>query len=188
MEVLFHFIIELVKISILSCIYGTLIFVTFNFIGYYKPDSWFASVARKKLRLWFLCGLLISVGLLIFMFTYFGNHGLGDNAILPVGHFKVVKQTNGSDTYLENSYGEEQGIKRFMFDNDNLYAETKKTNSQSGDYLVWNLHTDSWVYYNTKDEYLKEVRQRGFPHPEVFQEFWEFYKRHWHGWRFWTLP
>jgi hypothetical protein len=90
MEVLFHGIFELIKISILGCIYATLTLVTFIIIGHYKPDSWFDKVSKKKLRLWFLSGLFISVGLFLFMFTYFGDHGLGDSARVPVGHFKVV--------------------------------------------------------------------------------------------------
>ena len=77
--VLFHFIFELIKISILGCIYASLTLVAFKIIGRYKPDSWFAKASRKKLRLWFLSGLIISVGLFGFMFTYWGDHGLGDS-------------------------------------------------------------------------------------------------------------
>ena len=123
------------------------------------------------------------------MLTYFGDHGFGDSARVPVGHFKVVRQINGSDTYLQNANGDQLGIKSFTFDNDNLYAETQREfNSEAGDYVVWNLRTDSWTYYKTKDDYLKAVKQKNYPLPDNFEEFWEFYKRHWHGWRFWTLP
>jgi hypothetical protein len=118
MDVLFHFIFELIKISILGCIYATLTLLTFKIIGHYKPDSWFDKVSKKKLRLWFLSGLVISVGLFFFMFTYFGDHGLGDSAKVPIGHFKVARQINGIDTYLQNSKGDQLGIKNFTFDND----------------------------------------------------------------------
>ena len=84
--VLFHFIFELVKISILGCIYATLTLVTFKIIGRFKPESWFDIVSRKKLRLWFLSGLIASFGLFGFMFTYWGDHGLGDWARIPIGH------------------------------------------------------------------------------------------------------
>jgi len=83
---LFQFIFVLIKISILGCIYATLALVTFKIIGQYKPDSWFYKVSRKKLRLWFLSGLIISVGLFGFMFTYWGDRGLGDWARIPLGH------------------------------------------------------------------------------------------------------
>lgn len=189
MEVLFHFIFELVKISILGCIYATLILLTFKIIAYYKPDSWFDKVSRKKLRLWYLSGLIISVGLFIFMFTYFGDHGLGDSARVPIGHFKVVRQINSSDTYLQNSHGDQLGIKNFTFDNNNLYAETKREfNGENGDYVVWNLRTERWSYYKTKEDYFKVAKEHNYPLPDSFEEFWKFYKRHWGGWRFWVLP
>lgn len=189
MEVLFHFVFELIKISILGCIYATLTLITFKVIGHYKPDSWFDRVSKKKLRLWFLSGLFISVGLFFFMFTYFGDHGLGDSARVPVGHFKVVRQINGTDAYLQNSKGDQLGITNFTFDNENLYAETQKDfNAENGDYIVWNLRTDSWTYYKTKDDYLIVAKEKNYPTPESFQDFFEVYKRHWHGWRFWTLP
>ncbi|MBK9247662.1 MAG: hypothetical protein IPM69_06000 [Ignavibacteria bacterium] len=123
------------------------------------------------------------------MFTYFGDHGLGDSARVPVGHFKVVRQINGSDTYLQNSKGEQLGIKNFTFDNDNLFAETQKEfNGEKGDYIVWDLRTDSWTYYKTETDYLVAAKQNNYPVPDNFKEFGEFYKRHWQGWRFWTLP
>jgi O-antigen/teichoic acid export membrane protein len=101
MEGFFHLIFELIKISISGCAYATLTLLIFKIIGHYKPDSWFDSVSKKKLRFWFLSGHVISVGLFFFMFTYYGNHGLGDNARVPVGHFKVVR--HGGSTYIQNS-------------------------------------------------------------------------------------
>lgn len=189
MEVLFHFIFKLINISILGCIYATLTLLIFKIIGHYKPDCWFDRVSKRKLRLWVLSGFFISVGLFLFMFTYFGNHGLGDSARVPVGHFKVVRQINGTDTYLQNSKGDQLGIMNFTFDNKNLYAETQKEfNGKNGDYVIWNLRTDDWIYCKTKDEYLCIAKEKNYPAPESFEDFSEFYKRHWHGWRFWILP
>ncbi len=176
MEVLFHFIFELVKISILSCIYATLTLVTFKIIGHYKPDSWFDRVLKKKLQLWFLTGFFISVGLFFFMFTYFGDHGLGDSARVPVGHFKVVQQINGSDTYLQNSKGDQLGITNFTFDSENLYAETQRDfNGEAVDYVIWDLKSDEWSYCKTKDDYIKFAKQNGYPLPDKFEDFWKFY-------------
>lgn len=59
MEVLVHFIFELVKISILTCIYGSFILLIFTLIGRKCPKSWFSRVAKKKLRLWFLSSITI---------------------------------------------------------------------------------------------------------------------------------
>jgi hypothetical protein len=188
MEVMFHFIFELIKISILGCIYSTFTLVTFKLIGRYKPDSWFDRVSKKKLRLWILSGLVISVGLFLFMFTYFGDHGLGDSAKVPIGHFKVVRQINGS-AYLQNSKGDQLGITNFNIDCDRLYTETQREfNGEKGDFVVWDLRDDSWTFYRTKDDYLKVAKKNNYPTPETFEDFFTFYKRHWYGWRFWLLP
>ena len=186
MEVLFHFIFELIKISILGSIYATLTLLTFKIVSRYKPDSWFGRVTKQKLKFWWLSGFIISAGLFFYMFTYFGDHGLGDSASVPVGHFKVVRY--GAGSYIQNSKGNQLGIDKFMFDNNNLYAETGAFNRKEGDYVVWNLKNDSWTFYKTETDYLIYAKQNNYPTPDNFEEFWTFYKRHWHGWRFWLLP
>jgi len=187
MEVLFHFIFALVKISILGCVYATLTLLTIKVIGHFNPNSWFDRVSKNKRRLWVNCGRIISVGLFIFMFTYYGDHGLGDSSKVPVGHFKVVKY--GGDSYLQNDKGDQLGIRKFTFDKDRLYAETQKISYEPyGEIVVWDLRTDEWTFYKTKYEYLNVTKDKNYPTPDNFEDFFEFYKRHWNGWRFWFLP
>jgi hypothetical protein len=189
MEVLFHFIFELVKISILSSIYALILLLVCRIISRNKPAGWFCRATKNKLKFWFLTGFIISLGLFIYMFTYFGDHGLGDSAKVPIGHFKVVRQINGADSYIQNSKGDQLGIDFFTFDNNRLYAETpSELNGEKGDYVVWNLQNDSWVFYKTKTDYLLAVEQNNYPHPDQFEDFLYFYRRHWDGWRFWLLP
>ena len=187
MEVLFHFIFVLVKISILASIYASLILLVFRLISRFKPDSWFDRVTKEKSRFWRLTGFIISVGLFVYMFTYFGNHGLGDSARIPIGHFKYVRY--GGNSYIQNSEGDQLGIINFTFDKNQLYAETQREfNREKGDYVVWNLRNDSWTFYKTKTDYLIAVQQNNYPAPDQFKEFWHYYGLHWHGWRFWLLP
>jgi hypothetical protein len=189
MEVLFHFIFELIKISILASIYAAVTLLVFKTIGGYKPDSWFDRVTKKKIKFLLLSGFIISVGLFFYMFTYFGNHGLGDSARVPVGHFKVVRQINGVDSYIQNSNGEQLGIINFAFGNDRLYAETQRdSNAKKSDYVVWDLHNNRWTFYKTKADYLMAAQQNDYPNPDLFEEFETHYRRHWLGWRFWLLP
>ncbi|MEM6298570.1 MAG: hypothetical protein AAF740_07780 [Bacteroidota bacterium] len=154
-----------------------------------KPTSWFAKVSKNKLRLWFLSGFFILVGLFLFMISYWGNHGLGDSARVPVGHFRVVKQINGNDAYIEKERYNQLGIERFAFDNDNLYAETQlRLSHGKGDYVVWNLRTNRWKFYKTKKSYLEAAENNGYPKPTEFESFFKHYRRYWSGWRFWLLP
>jgi hypothetical protein len=74
----------------------------FEIIGHYKQNSWFNRIS-KKLNFWYLSGR-ISLGLFIFTFTYYGDHGLGDNAKIPIGHGIVINNINW------DKYGRIEGI------------------------------------------------------------------------------
>lgn len=189
METIFHFIFELMKISILASIYAALMLFLFKIIGYFKPDSWFDRITRVKTKFWLSSGLIIFTGFFFYMFTYFGDHGISDSAKIPIGYFKKVRQINGADSYLQNSNKEQLGILNFAFDNNQLYAETQREfNGSKGDYVVWDLRNDHWTFYRTKADYLVAAQQNNYPMPDQFKEFEIHYNRHWYRWRFWLLP
>jgi hypothetical protein len=123
MFVLFHLLFELIKISILICVYATLTVILFKVIGQRKPGTWYQRTSKKGFKLWLISGLIISIGLFMFMFTYWGDHGLGDYSRVPIPHFKALQQIDGSITYIENSNKEQVTIDSFIFDNRNLYAK-----------------------------------------------------------------
>lgn len=193
MEVLFHFIFEIIKISILASIYATLIFFIIKFISKYKPNSWFERVYKNKIKLWFLSGLTISLTLFVFMFSYWGNHGLGDSPRIPIGGGLVVDNTN----WTEYSYIE--GLKTV----DNIDVEMTKFKVVDNK-LIGNL--DSWFYefensyfiYDLNQYEMKEFRNKNklndylvannLPLSEELMTFEENYRNYWSGWRFWLLP
>lgn len=188
MEVLFHFIFELIKISVLGCIYASLTVIIFKTIAFFKPESWFKRVSQNKKRLWFRSGFIISVGLFIFLFTYWGNHGLGDQANVPVGHFKTVGQINGNMAYIKDNNEEPLTIDKFTFDNQNVYAEiNQQFINRKEKYVIWDLENDTWALY-TKEEYLKKAELNNYPKPDSFEDFHFFYKKRWGGLWFWLLP
>lgn len=193
MEVLFHFIFEIIKISIQASIYATLIFFIIKFISKYKPNSWFERVYKNKIKLWFLSGLTISLTLFVFMFSYWGNHGLGDSPRIPIGGGLVVDNTN----WTEYSYIE--GLKTV----DNIDVEMTKFKVVDNK-LIGNL--DSWFYefensyfiYDLNQYEMKEFRNKNklndylvannLPLSEKLMTFEENYRNYWSGWRFWLLP
>tara|TARA_B100000780_G_C20938749_1_gene374361 strand:- start:122 stop:703 length:582 start_codon:yes stop_codon:yes gene_type:complete len=193
MEVLFHFIFELIKISILGSIYATLSLMIFLVIGKRKHESWFAKVSKKKLRLWFLSGLFISIGLFAFMFTYWGDHGLGDGPKIPIGNGIIVDNTNWTE------YGYIKDLKT----NDNIDIEMTQF-KVIDDKLIGNL--DSWFYdfensffaydmdseklieFKTKNEFDDYLIKNELGTSSDLLTFSENYSNHWSGWRFWLLP
>jgi len=191
MEALFHLIFELVKISILGSVYATLTLLIFKLISKYRPDSWFDRVLRKKMRFWFISGFIISVGLFGFMTTHFGDHGLGDGARIPVGHFREIQEINGSQAYIQDV---DNGIyacdiDNFYFSDDFVYGLTGKHNENyEGKYFIYDLDKNEVTTFKTKTEFENELTKNGLDQNAELHDFNYYYRQYWSGWRFWLLP
>lgn len=190
MEVLFHFIFELIKILILGCIYATLTLVIFKIIGRCKPNSLFDRVSKNKLRFWFLSGLSISVGLFYFMFTYYGDHGLGDSARVPIGHWRAIQEIDGTQAYIQDE-GPVSTIEidKFIVTNDYVYGLTGDRNENyNGKFFVYNLANNSVKTFEQESDYTKFLTNRKLNTKPDYKDFRYYYKQYWGKWRFWTLP
>ena len=192
MESLFHFVFELVKIAILASVYSILIVLLFRTLGKNKPNSWFNKVSKKKTRLWFLIGLIISIILSALMFSYWGDHGLGDNARIPVGHGKSVEQINGSTTYItaEGYEMETLDINEFAITDDYLFAKISSNRSAAinKEIAIWNLKTNAVEFLNHFSEIEGFKSKHNIKEQLAFQNFQSQYSKYWNGWRFWLLP
>lgn len=189
MEYLIHFVFELIKISILSSIYVSILLVVFRIIAKKNPGSFVDQLSKRKLLFWFVGGSIISTSMFIFMFTYYGNHGLGDFAIVPIGHHKAVSQIDSQFSYIENEKGTQIEIYDFVVKNDHLYAKkVYDFNGLIGDYVVWDLENDTWKLYENDVAYFKAMKKFYYPAPHTFRSFDEHYSEHWNGWRFFLLP
>lgn len=189
MEALFHGIFELIKISILGCIYATTTLLIFKLIGRYKPNSWFDRASRKKLRLWFLSGLLISFGLFFFMFTYLGNHGLGDNARVPVGHWRAIHEVNGTAYIQDEGPISMLTMNKFIVTDDFIYGQVGEINANyKGEYFAYDLVNNEVKTFEKEKDYLDFLITKNLDTKPDYKDFSYYYSRHWNGWRFWLLP
>jgi hypothetical protein len=111
------------------------------------------------------------------MFTYWGDHGLGDEAYIPIGHDKTVNQIDGAENYLEKKSGEQLSIKDFAFDKDYLYTELQ--DDPKYNYAIWDLKTDQWRFYINQFDLEKAIGKT-----IAFEDFWIYYNNYWNGWRF----
>ena len=105
MEVLFHFIFQLIKIGILASIYSIIIIGILLLFEKVKSNDYLKKIKSQKINSWFSFGFIISILLFIFSFTYWGNHGLGDGPRIPIGHWETIENTNW------NEYGYLKGQK-----------------------------------------------------------------------------
>ena len=176
MAALFHFGFELIRIGILSSIYSLLIILIILLINKFTSRQF-----RNKRRLWKILTSIIYSLLFVFMFTYWGDHGLGDEAYIPIGNDKTVNQIDGAENYLEKKSGEQLSIKDFAFDKDYLYTELQ--DDPKYNYAIWDLKTDQWRFYINQFDLEKAIGKT-----IAFEDFWIYYNNYWNGWRFWLLP
>lgn len=188
MEAISHFIFELIKISILGCIYATFILLTFKVIGQNKPKNWFNQVSKKKLRLWFLSGFSISLALFVFMFSYWGDHGLGDSARIPIGYWRAIQETNGTQAYIQDNGISALGIDKFIIADDYVYGLTDDTNENyEGKYFVYDLANNKVKTFLQENEFNNFLTAHHLDIKLEFKDFSYYYKKYWNGWRFWLL-
>ena len=191
MEVLFHFIFQLIKIGILASIYSAFLIGIIMIIRSFKSTEYLERVKKEKKKYWFVFGLLISIGLFIYSFTYWGNHGLGDSARIPIGNFKEVGETNGTDAYIEpENYPYGAMMVHSFTKSDNFL--TGKTEVSPVDrpkpFFSWNLSKDEIVFFDSESDYSLFAKNNRLPKSSEFKTFRQSYREYWGGLKFWMLP
>jgi len=88
MEFLFGFIFEFIKIGFLASFYAFIILLVFRRTGKTKLSSWLNKRLKNRIIFWFINGTFISIFLFIWMFTYWGEHGIGDASRIPIRKWK----------------------------------------------------------------------------------------------------
>ncbi|GAB4024088.1 hypothetical protein [Spirosoma gilvum] len=182
MDVLFHFIFTLFKIAILASLYATVVWLTVYLTGKINPDSWFGRVPKAKL--WLRSGLIVSLFLFVNLFSYWGDHGLGDNARIPIGHGKSVGQINGAQTYITPSgYDHEMlEIKKYAVTDSFLFAKAPRdTWEQRGEVIVWDLQTDEVAFLKYSSEIDSYKAKNKIDEPLEFLDFAGHYSNYWSG-------
>ena len=192
MEVLFQLVFELIKISILGCLYATIIICLLKLISKFKPNIYIERILYRKKRAWFVIGFLVSISLFIFLFSYWGNHELGDSARIPLGYDKEISNTNWT------KYANFDGIK--SLDGNDIYTTKFKIdgNKLCGNYdsdfydyknsfFVYNLESNELSEFKSEVEYNSYAVKNGIPKTNQFLTFEDNYGNYWNGWRFWLL-
>jgi len=173
MFALFHLGFEVVKIAALSAVYSSIIYLILHKL---KPIQKLTTVRFKTIFL-ALSGLLF-----IFLFTYYGNHGLGDEANVPLGHFKTMESGDGYAYFTPGGTASQINVDSFLVKKDNLCMATP-----DGIY-VYNLTTNDLENFPDKLSYEQHALKAGLPAISQFKKFETQYNEYWNRWRFWVLP
>ncbi len=180
---MFHFAFELVKISLLSILYGGLITAVLKLL---RPGT-------KVLSAWLVAVPVIWGTLFVYLFTYWGDHGLGDTSLLPIGNGKVIESINAleyaSILGVKNSAGNEVQMTRFVVAEGKVFGNCDDWfHEVPCKYLVYDVDEDDLVEFADSASYVNQALRNGWPKPEAMIDFSRNYHRHWGGWRFWLLP
>lgn len=176
MFTLFHFAFELFKIAVLTAVYSLLIYSVYFAFREIEGKRKFI-----KLRYWLIYACVYSI-LTIYSFTYFGNHGFGDESYLPVGNYQAMYATDGYAFFTFKDTSRTISVDSFLVKNDSICMASANT------YYVYNLRSDTMTKFEDKNMYERYALDHSLPLINRFKKFYELYNDYWNGWRFWVLP
>jgi hypothetical protein len=178
MEVLFHLVFILIKVAILSCLYGLVFLIIIRLIKKRLNHSSFKN--------WMILSVSSFAFLLVFMNTNWGDHGLGDYARIPIGEGKEIEQINYSGMYIrpEGHENETLSISSYYLDKEYCFGTIEK----SGMKFIWHLRTNEIEKFKSEIDYLRRLQSLNLKRNQIVIDFKFGYNRHWNGWRFWLLP
>lgn len=120
--------------------------------------------------------------LFVFSFTYYGDHGLGDEAYIPLGHFETMEAGDGNAYFTFKKSRNQLFVDSFAVKNNTLCMMT-----DSG-LCIYDLKTDSLQTFADSFAYKQYARKEKLPPLTEFKNFEKQYAEYWNGWRFWTMP
>ena len=191
MEALVGLMALFIKTAILGSVYAILVVLIFIILAKLFPDRIFDKLLKNKKLLWFINGFIISILLFGYSFTFWGNHGLGDSARIPLSNFKEIDNTNWIETNIEPAnypYGA-MSIESFTIMEGVVVGKTATSPVDKPlPYFLWDLKTNHVTFFNSKEDYIDHASVNHLAMPETFQTFGKNYSEYWNGWRLWMLP
>jgi len=189
MEYLFGFVFTLIKIALQASAYATAATWLVGLAAARRPTSVLKHLGRDGWQVWQRSFMVACVVLFGFSCTYWGDHGLGDSARLPLGHGEELVALNGDETYFTgqtpfgvSDMGGAQQIDKFRVADEILCGQAEQTA-----YFSYNLATKEHRVFADSLAYNAYAISHGLPASHELETFWQQYRRYWGGWRFWLL-
>lgn len=177
MTTLLHFLFVVIKSSILGLLYTPVVwFLWVLFLKArkkYTGFKWFRVFAVYK---------IVSISLIVFSFTYYGNHGLGDESRIPLGHEEAMEESDQFAYFVPKGKSEQIHVDTYLLKGDNLCI------SVDSGYKVYNVRTKGVVNFSDEPMYNAFAVSYGLPLSRHLKDFRSQYDEYWSGWRFWLLP
>ena len=186
---LIHLIFMLIKIAIQASVYASLTFIIIYVLSKTTEIVRIKKWMNRKLLTWWLTGLIYSIGLFFYAFSYWGNHGLGDSARIPIGNDLAIHNIDGAWTYFYtdpgNSYNQIQ-INEFALIENKICAKKSKENGNK--FLVFDCENSEMMEFENQQQYEDYALKNNLPVTNKFKDFFFYYQEFWSGWRSYLLP
>lgn len=189
MEYLAGFVFTLFKIAVQAGVYATVLLWLLGRLAAHRPARLVKRINYDGWHLWRILFGGVYAALFLFSCTYWGDHGLGDSARLPLGYGEEMAEINGTETYFTaavpfkvSDMAGAQDIAKFKVANDILCAQAEETH-----YFAYNLATKENQVFADAQAYNAYAGPRGLPASGELETFWRQYGRYWGGWRCWLL-
>ncbi len=156
---LFHLVFEFLRISVLSLIYG---FVLWLIVAKFFKKEWFKKRGVMP---------IIFILLLFWRFSYWRNNGLGDSGMVPLNSDYRVTMVDFSSAYLEHNgsnvqyLGNQLSFDKLYVKNDTLYGITWE-----GDYIGYDLKKDSFIN-DVSGQYWDQLK----PVEKFHSDYWGYW-------------
>jgi len=173
MFTLFHFGFELVKIGALATVYSFLFyclyFILKEVLGKKKPG-------KPKFGRFYL---IVYILLFAYSFTYYGNHGLGDESHIPLGYYQTIDATDGYAFFTPKNLSKTLSVDSF------LVIDHKVCIASGSTYYIYNLSSGKEEKFDSKISYEQYAAHSSLPPTCCFKKYYDSYNEYWNGWRFW---
>jgi hypothetical protein len=177
MFVLTHLLFELIKIAILSFIYTAIFLLVCELV--LKLKNGIPGFIRS--RFWVIYKVIYGL-LFVFSFTYYGDHGLGDESFIPLGNGETMRLSDTFVYFNPNGKSDQIAVNTFQVKDNILCA------SVDSGYMVYNLKNKEVRNFKTDMLYNIYASKHNLPPNGQFHDFFSHYKDYWMSWRFWLLP
>lgn len=181
---LIHLVFTLFKIAIQASIYATLLFLLARVYEHITgSNNTLVRSSRNSKQFWWRSWRILSVALSVFSLTYWGNHGFGDLARIPLGYDRAMEQSDGTITHFEP-------VTKDLNNEIEAYQVSQKVvcaRTGSNTYFAYDLISKKYQRFSDSSAYNAYAVTRGLPRSDEFESFAKHYARYWNGWRFWLL-
>ncbi|MGH1363687.1 MAG: hypothetical protein ACRBF0_09030 [Calditrichia bacterium] len=188
-----HFLFTLFKIALLASVYSLLLWAFFKRIGKSKPESWFHRTTINKRSFLIEAGVSISIVLLAWLFSYWGDHGWGDHFRIPIGNGLAVEGIDLAEYgYIKNlQTSKDKDIEMTMFKvHNNVLVGNLDSHfySYRNQYFIYDMSKKVMLEFSNQAELDNYTSRNDLPDSSELLTFNTNYHQHWNGWRFLLLP